>query len=138
MAFLGGARRVDALARETGAFERARKVDGAETLLRLILMWAVAERSIMDTAALAAEAGFAEISDVALVERFAKADAWLGALVSDLLVKNAESLPRGVRVRVLDATSITRAARSGGVHIRRRGGRRDDDRDIAVCRSAAI
>ena len=46
MAFLGGAARVDALARQTGAFARARKIESAEVLLRLILTWAVAERSL--------------------------------------------------------------------------------------------
>jgi hypothetical protein len=57
MAFVGGAARVNALAEQTGAFTRARKIASPEVLLRLILMWAVAERSLMDTAAIAAEAG---------------------------------------------------------------------------------
>ena len=68
----GRRRQVNALAEETGAFTRARKIESPEVLLRLILMWAVAERSLMDTAAAAAEAGLADVSDVALVKRFAK------------------------------------------------------------------
>jgi len=111
MAFVGGVSRVNALAEETGAFTRARKIDSPEVLLRLILMWAVAERSLMDTAAIAAEAGLADVSDVALVKRFAKAGDWLAALVSDLLVDAQPPLPEGVRVRVLDATGITRAGK---------------------------
>ena len=71
MSFLGGRRRVEALARETRAFERSRKIERPEVLLQLILMWAVAERSLVDTAMIAAEAGLAEVSDVALVKRFA-------------------------------------------------------------------
>jgi hypothetical protein len=86
MAFLGGSARVRALAEQTGAFVRARKIENPEVLLRLVLMWAVAERSLMDTAAIAAEAGLADVSDVALVKRFAKAADWLAALVSELLV----------------------------------------------------
>ena len=113
MAFLGGVGRVSALAEQTGAFIRARKIENAEVLLRLILMWAVAERSLMDTAAIAAEAGLADVSDVALLKRFAKAGDWLAALVSEQLVDAQQPLPEGVRVRVLDATSITRAGRSG-------------------------
>ena len=113
MAFVGGVARVNALAEETGAFTRARKIDSPEVLLRLILMWAVAERSLMDTAAIAAEAGLADVSDVALVKRFAKAGNWLAALASDLLVDAQPSLPEGVRVRVLDATGITRAGKRG-------------------------
>lgn len=111
MAFVGGAARVNALAEETGAFTRARKIDSPEVLLRLILMWAVAERSLMDTAAIAAEAGLADVSDVALVKRFAKAGDWLAALASGLLVDMQPPLPEGVRVRVLDATGITRAGK---------------------------
>lgn len=113
MAFLGGVARVNALAEETGAFTRARKIDSPSVLLRLILMWAVAERSLMDTAAIAAEAGLADVSDVALVKRFAKAGDWLGTLVSDLLVDAQPLLPEGVQLRVLDATSITRAGKRG-------------------------
>jgi len=113
MAFVGGPARVNALAEQTGAFTRARKIENPEVLLRLILMWAVAERSLMETAAIAAEAGLADVSDVALVKRFAKAGDWLAALASDLLVDAQPPLPEGVRVRILDATSITRAGRRG-------------------------
>ncbi|HYC89240.1 MAG TPA: hypothetical protein VEO54_08525 [Thermoanaerobaculia bacterium] len=56
MAFLSGAAQVNALAEETGAFTRARKIASPEVVLRLILMRAVAGRSLMDTAAIAAEA----------------------------------------------------------------------------------
>jgi IS4 transposase len=113
MAFMGGRTRVNALAEQTGAFTRARKIETPEVLLRLILMWAVAERSLMDTAAIAAEAGLADVSDVALVKRFAKAGDWLAALASDLLVDAQPPLPEGVRARVLDATGITRAGKRG-------------------------
>lgn len=113
MAFLGGAARVNALAVQTGAFTRARKIESPEVLLRLILMWAVAERSLMDTAALAAEAGLADVSDVALVKRFAKAGDWLGTLVSQLVVGAQPQVGESVRVRVLDATAITRPGKRG-------------------------
>jgi hypothetical protein len=39
IAFLGGAARVQAAAEQTGAFTRSRKIENAEVLLRLILMW---------------------------------------------------------------------------------------------------
>ena len=113
MTFLGGVARVEALAKETGAFTRARKIDSAEVLLRLILLWAVAERSLIDTAAIAAEAGLTDVSDVALVKRFAKAGDWIATLTSGLLVDAQAPLPKAVRVRILDATSITRAGRRG-------------------------
>src|SRR5687768_7829943 len=113
MTFLGGTKRVEALARETGAFTRARKIESPEDLLRLILMWAVGERSLIDTAAIAAEAGLADVSDVALIKRFAKAADWIGTLVNGLLVDTRENLPQQIRVRILDATSVTRPGKSG-------------------------
>ena len=116
MAFLGGERRVNELAYETGAFARARKIESPEVLLRLILMWAVAERSLMDTTALAAEAGLADVSDVALVKRIAKAGDWIGALLSGLLADREMSYSTSVRVRLLDATSINREGKRGIDH----------------------
>src|SRR5258708_18394565 len=116
MDFLGGRARVAGLAYETGAFTRARKIESPEVLLRLILMWAVGERSLMETAALAAEAGLAEVSDAALVKRIAKAADWIGALLGELLVDRAMSFGSSVRVRLLDATSINRAGKSGIDH----------------------
>ena len=113
MAFLGGKRRVSELAYETGAFTRARKIESPEVLLRLIFMWAVGERSVMDTAALAAEAGLADVSDVALIKRIAKAGDWMGALLSEQLVDREMSFSGPVRVRLLDATSINRAGKKG-------------------------
>jgi len=38
LTFLGGAAKVERLARQTGAFERARRIGSPEALLRLILM----------------------------------------------------------------------------------------------------
>jgi len=111
MSFLGGVARVDALAREKGAFERGRKISRPEVLLQLILMWAVAERSLVDTAMIAADAGLADVSDAALVKRFAKAGPWLAALLSELLVDTAPRM--GMRVRLLDATTVTRPGRRG-------------------------
>jgi len=72
MAFMGGTRRVNKLAYETGAFTRARKIESPDVLLRMIFMWAIGERSVMDTAALAAEAGLADVSDVALISESPK------------------------------------------------------------------
>lgn len=116
ISFVGGVARIDALAQETEAFTRARKIGSPEVLLRLILLWAAAERSVMDTAALAAEAGLADVSDVALIKRFAKAGDWMAALLSGLLIDQQQTFPCGIRMRILDATSITRAGKRGSDH----------------------
>jgi len=113
VALMGGARRVNRLAYETGAFTRARKIESPEVLLRMIFMWAIGERSLMDTAALAAETGLADVSDVALVKRIAKAGDWIGALLGEQLADREMSFGSAVRVRLLDATSINRAGKKG-------------------------
>src|SRR6266852_5903086 len=85
LALLGGEVKVTQLAYETGAFTRKRKIESPADLLRLIFTWAVAERSLQETAALAAEVDLADVSDVALLGRFKRAEPWLGALLGELL-----------------------------------------------------
>jgi hypothetical protein len=63
MAFLGREKRVSELARETGAFARARKIGNASDLLRLLLFRLAGGHSLMDTATVAAEAGVADVSE---------------------------------------------------------------------------
>jgi hypothetical protein len=46
VALLGGGDRIAELAYETGAFSRRRKVESPVDLLRLLLTWAVGERSL--------------------------------------------------------------------------------------------
>lgn len=116
MAFVGGKERVNELAYATGAFSRARKIADPEALLRLLLMWTVGEQSLMDTAALAAEEGLVDVSDAALIKRFHKCADWLGALLGDLLIERSADIAIGLRIRILDATTITRAGRKGTDH----------------------
>lgn len=116
MAFLGGSARVNELAYATGAFSRARKIVEPEVLLRLLLMWTVGERSLMDTAALAAETELVDVSDAALIKRFHKCGDWLGALLGEVLLDRRADLPAGLRVRIVDATTITRAGSKGTDH----------------------
>lgn len=116
VALAGGRERISELAYATGAFSRPRKIADPEALLRLLLMWTVGEQSLMDTAALAAEAGLVDVSDAALIKRFHKCGDWLGALLADVLIDRIEDLPSGLRVRLLDATNITRAGSKGTDH----------------------
>ena len=117
MAFLGGEERVSEVAYATGAFARRREIRSPGEMLQLLLTWAVAERSLQETAALAAEAGMADVSDVALLKRFLRAGDWLGVLLSDLLGAVQPSSSAMLRIRLIDASSI-----------RRRGGRGTDAR----------
>lgn len=117
MAFLGGEERVTDLAYATGAFARRREIRSPGEMLQLLLTWAVAERSLQETAALAAEAGMADVSDVALLKRFMRAGDWLGALLSEVLGAVQPSSSSILRLRLIDASTI-----------RRRGGRSVDAR----------
>lgn len=116
ISFLGGEARVAELARETGAFERARKIASPSDLLRLLLFRVAGGRSFLDTAAIAAEAGFADISDAALVKRFAKSEAWLGRLVAEAIAWNGRNRLPGVTVDLIDATTIRRQGTHGTDH----------------------
>jgi hypothetical protein len=117
LAFLGGERRVAELAYATGAFVRRREIESPAEMLQLLLTWAVAERSLRDTAALSAEAGMADVSDVALLKRFKKAGDWMGALLAEVLGNSQPTSAAALRLRLIDASSI-----------RRRGGRGTDAR----------
>lgn len=116
MAFLGGRERVTELAYQTGAFYRQRKIGSPEVLLQLLLNWAAGEQSLMDTAALAADAGWADVSDVALLKRFHKCGDWLGALLGEILIDRQSDLPPNLRLRVLDASALARAGNKGTDH----------------------
>lgn len=107
VAFLGGPRRLETLAYETEAFSRRRKVESPIDLLRLILIWAVAERSLEETAMLAAESRLADVSAPALLGRFRKAESWLGAILGDLLRERKDWGKLGADIRLIDATSIS-------------------------------
>lgn len=106
MAFLGGEQRVADLAYATGAFTRRRAIESPAEMLQLLLTWAVAERSLKETAALAAEAGMADVSDVALMKRFLRAGEWLGALLADVLGAAQSAPSTFLRLRLIDASAI--------------------------------
>lgn len=96
------------VAYETGAFARKREIDSPTDVLQLLMTWAVAERSLRETALLAAEAEMADVSDVALLGRFKRAEAWIGTLLGEYLLGGERQREHGFRVRVLDASSINR------------------------------
>jgi DDE family transposase len=116
IAFLGGEARLAELARETGAFKRARKIASASDLLRLLLFRVGGGHSFMDTATIAAEAGVADLSDAALVKRFAKAADWLGRLLCEAIGWNEQQRLPGLAIDVVDATTVSRHGSKGTDH----------------------
>ena len=113
VAFLGGEQRVTELAYSTKAFFRRREIESPSEMLQLLLTWAVAERSLRDTAAMAAEADMADVSDVALMKRFMRAGDWLGAMLAEVLGREYPTAGTLLRLRLIDASSIRRRGGSG-------------------------
>ena len=70
---------LEAIARQSGSFQRARTVGSAETLLRLLLMHA-AGLSLEQTALRAQQQGLGKISAVALFKRLRRCGAFLQRL----------------------------------------------------------
>jgi hypothetical protein len=94
-------------AREAGVFWRARGVPSAAALLRLALVYANTPWSLRATAAWAAMAGVARLSDVALLYRLRQLEGWLGTILAALLGE-AVRAPGGLArpVQIVDATSL--------------------------------
>jgi len=93
IASLGGDEALAASARATGAFLRARGVKSPSDLLRLVLMYGPGGLSLRTEAAIAAQAGISDISNVALLNRIRGSAAWLETLCATLLNRTAAPQP---------------------------------------------
>lgn len=103
-------------AQRLGAFTRKRQIRHADDLLRLVLVYAWGALSLRTTAAWARHQQVATLSDVALLERFQKAESWLAWMLSQTLrarcaLPALPTLP--YRVRVVDATILCRPGSHG-------------------------
>jgi Transposase DDE domain len=78
---------LEATARQFKALQRKRKIQTAEALLRLALMWGPGRQSFRAAAALAGDAGIAELSDKAVEGRLRKTGDWLAHIVTTLLAE---------------------------------------------------
>ena len=101
-------------ARRSGALRRARGVDGAESLLRVLLMHLAAGCSLAETAARARTAGLAQLSAVALFKRLQASEEWLRWLAAEQRKLLAAHLPESVRrLRAVDATAVSEPGSTG-------------------------
>jgi hypothetical protein len=108
---------LEALARQSGSFQRARKVGDALTLVRLLLMHA-SGLSLVQTALRAQEQGLAKLSAVALFKRLRRSGAFLQRLAVRLLEQVQQCAaqvrwPGGYRFRLIDATTVTEPGPKG-------------------------
>jgi hypothetical protein len=76
---------LETTAREFKALQRVRKIRTAEALLRLALMWGPGRQSFRAAAALAGDAGIADLSDKAVEGRLRKMGDWLAHILVMLL-----------------------------------------------------
>jgi hypothetical protein len=109
---LGGAAHLAVTARETKAFQRGRVIRDPVVLLRLVLAYCLGEHGLRLTAVWAAAIGLADISNVGLLYRLRQCDAWLQRLVGQVLATRATPAAKGRLVRLIDATTVPKAARS--------------------------
>jgi hypothetical protein len=109
---LGGSAHLLATARETKAFQRGRVISDVTVLLRLILAYCLGDQGLRLTAVWAAASGLVNISNVALLYRLKQSDGWLERLVGQLLAKRVTPAAQGRLIRVIDATTVPKAARA--------------------------
>jgi hypothetical protein len=106
---LGGAAALEASARQTGAFRRARAIQTAVDLLRLILAYCLGKRGLRSTTAWATAIGLVDISNVALLYRLRRCGDWLGFLIGQALASTAPKTTRGRLIRIIDGTTVPKA-----------------------------
>jgi len=107
--WLGGAEAIEASARATKAFLRARVFGSAVDLLRMTLAYCLGERGLRSTAAWAASIGLVDISNVALLYRLRQCGDWLAVLVGQTLAFDAPKVAHGRLIRLVDATMVPKA-----------------------------
>lgn len=108
---LGGAASLEESARQTGAFRRARAIQTAVDLLRMILAYCLGKRGLRSTTAWATSIGLVDISNVALLYRLRQCGDWLALLVGRVLAGAAPKAARGRLIRIIDATTVPKAGR---------------------------
>jgi hypothetical protein len=108
---LGGVAAIEASARELRAFVRARAVQSAADLLRLIMAYCLGGMGLRLTSAWAASTGLANLSNVALLKRLRNCGAWMEHPVGQLLKPETQAPAGGRRIRLLDGTTVPKAGK---------------------------
>jgi hypothetical protein len=106
---LGGAAALEASARETKAFLRARVFETAVDLLRLILAYCLGDKGLRSTAAWATSIGLVDVSNVALLYRLRQCGDWLAMLVGQALAAATPKASRKRLIRLVDGTTVPKA-----------------------------
>jgi hypothetical protein len=104
---------LEASARAEKALQRRRKVQSAVDLLRMVLSYALGDLSLRLTGAWATITDVAHVSDVAVLKRLRKCRSWLASLIGALLRRRVQLTQRAVRLRLVDATVVSRPGSKG-------------------------
>jgi hypothetical protein len=105
---------VEALAKETKALQRKRKVKSGLDLLRLALAYSVCDWPLRTVGAWATIIGLAHLSDVAVRKRLRNTLSFLQRIVDAFLQKRLEALAaHAARVRLIDASVISEPGSKG-------------------------
>jgi hypothetical protein len=101
-------------ARLLGALRRARGFPNAAVLLRTLLVHLAGGGSLQETVTSAQQAGWCDVSPVALFKRLRAAEQWLRWMANQLWQRHpTPSSPHGYRVRAVDATTVGRPGSRG-------------------------
>jgi len=101
------------LARQTGAVRRLRGFRDIDSVLRLLLLHVATGHSLRDATVYAREAGWAEVSDVAALDRLRTAGAWFRAMALKLLDLGPRGAADGLPVRMIDASIVKEPGKTG-------------------------
>ena len=105
-------------ATELGALTRKRKINSAETLLRVLLIHLADGKSLRTTAAYATEAELCDINDVALLHRLKASEEWFRWMSVELLKQLKgpplpNDLAKDFRIRIVDGSIINEPGNTG-------------------------
>lgn len=105
------------LALEHGALKGLRKNKSAENLLRTLLIHLSCGCSLRETVVRARKAGFADLSDVALMKRLKKSKGWLHSLCIELFKERgiAPAALAECNFRAFDATTVKEPGKTGSL-----------------------
>ncbi len=104
------------LAKSSGGVRRLRGADSLSSLLRTLLLHVAHGCSLRTTSVVAKAAGWANMSDVALLNKLRRCEKWLHALCAGVLAESGLSVPpkhRSLRMRLVDSTIIKESGETG-------------------------
>ena len=97
-----------------GALRRTRGFPDAAVLLRTLLVHLAGSCSLKEAVTCAQQAGWCDVSAVALFQRLRAAEQWLRWMADQLWQRHpTPALPRGYRARAIDATTVSRPGSRG-------------------------